>query len=97
MAEIIWSDLATHDYWSNIDYLLKDWSEKVAVYFIERVDSILKIIAERPDIFQLSEYKNIHFVPVTPQITLYYRIGNDNAIELLRFWSNYQDSGKLRM
>lgn len=97
MAVINWSDFAKVDYWDNIDYLLKDWSEKEAVSFIEKVDIVLQIISISPITFQKSGYKNIHFVPVTPQITLYYRIQNKSTVELVRFWNNYQNPKKLKV
>lgn len=97
MAQINWSNLAKNDYWDNIDYLLKEWTEKEAVNFIEKVDVVLQIISISPKTFQKSGYKNIHFVPVTPQITLYYRIQNKSTVELVRFWNNYQNPKKLKV
>jgi plasmid stabilization system protein ParE len=91
MPQIIWSVLAKTDYWNNIDYLLQDWTEKEALSFIEKVDAVLQIITLSPKTFQKSGYKNTHFVPITPQITLYYRILNKQTVELVRFWNNYQD------
>lgn len=97
MTQINWSNSAKNDYWNNIDYLLKDWTEKEAYDFIEKVDAILQIIAINPKTFQKTSYKNTHFVPVTSQITIYYRILTKNTIELVRFWNNYQDPDKLKI
>jgi hypothetical protein len=36
--KIVWSDEAITDYHQNIDYLMKEWSEQVAVEFIEDVE-----------------------------------------------------------
>lgn len=97
MHQINWSDIAKADYWKNIDYLLTDWTHKEAIDFIEKVDSILKIIAINPKTFQRSGYKHTHLIPITSQITLYYRILDKNTVELIRFWNNYQDPKKLEI
>jgi plasmid stabilization system protein ParE len=41
---------AKQDYWDNIDYLLKEWDESVALSFIHRVDSVLELISSYPEI-----------------------------------------------
>jgi plasmid stabilization system protein ParE len=58
MAQINWSDISKADYWDNIDYLLKDWTEKEAIDFMAKVDAVLQIIAINPKIFQKSGHKH---------------------------------------
>lgn len=94
--KIIWTNSAQADYYNNIDYLLENWTTTEAVKFIEKVDQYLEIIKQNPITFSKSEYRNIHFVPVVNQITLYYHIGKNN-IELLRFWNNNQNPQKLSL
>lgn len=86
--KIIWSKPAEFDYEQNLNYLFDEWSEKVVCDFTEETDRIIGIISENPKAFQKYK-KNIHKVPVTKQITLYYRISKDQ-IELMRFWNNYK-------
>jgi plasmid stabilization system protein ParE len=96
-VKIIWSEPAKLDYWNNIDYLIQEWSEKVAKNFINKVDMVINIITLRPKIFKLTSYKNIRQVPITPHITLYYQLLNDSNVELVRFWNNLQDPEKLKL
>jgi plasmid stabilization system protein ParE len=41
MKTFIWTDLALRDYHENIDYLIREWSEKEAIGFIEDVENTL--------------------------------------------------------
>lgn len=97
MVDIHWSDLAREDYWKNIEYLLSDWTEKEARDFIEKVDAVIEIIKTNPQSFQRSGYRNTHFVPITPQISMYYRIFKKRKIELVRFWNNHQNPKSLKI
>jgi plasmid stabilization system protein ParE len=51
MYKVIWSEPAKDDYWQNIDYLLENWTEIVAIKFIEAVERNLRIIAKDPRSF----------------------------------------------
>ena len=97
MANILWSDIAKEDYWSNIDYLLDKWTEKEAAAFIELVDNTLRLIGQNPVMFAKTGYKNIRSVVIMPQITLFYNILDKNTIELVRFWNNRQDPKRLKL
>lgn len=41
MRRIIWNEFARQDFYQNIDYLLKEWSEKEAQAFIDKVFDVL--------------------------------------------------------
>lgn len=87
---IIWSPQAKRDYWQNIDYLELKWSVQDVLNFIEKVDYTIQLIAKNNTLFITTNYKSVHKVVITKQITLYYRVTSTN-IELLRFWNTYQD------
>ena len=87
---IIWSPQAKRDYWQNIDYLEAEWTFQDVLNFIEKTESTIQLIAKNNTFFVSTNYKNVHKVVITKQITLYYRITSTN-IELLRFWNTYQD------
>ena len=87
---IIWSPQAKRDYWQNIDYLELKWSIQDVSNFIEKVDYTIQKKKKNNTLFTTTNYKSVHKVVITKQITLYYRITSTN-IELLRFWNNYQD------
>jgi plasmid stabilization system protein ParE len=95
MKEIIWNDLAVSDYHQNIDYLLKEWTEKEAIKFIDEVDSVIFMLKQGNVEFKESGYKSIRECVVRKQITLYYKHIDKDKIEILRFWNNYKDEKKL--
>ena len=97
MKKINWTDLALTDYHDNIDYLLREWSEKEALNFIDDVETVLFELKKGKIEFKESNYKDIRECVVCKQITMYYKHINTNKIELLRFWNNYKDDKKLNL
>ena len=93
MMTIHWSELAKIDYWKNIEYLEREWTLNEVYTFMDIVNEIIELLSKNNVAFKPSLYKNTFQVTVLKQITLYYRIEN-NKIELLRFWNNYQDIRK---
>ena len=87
---VIWSPQAKKDFWNNIDYLVAEWSEKIVLNFIEKVNTTIDFLKNDNVLFVKANYKNVYKVVITKHISLYYRIEN-NKIELLRFWNNFQD------
>ncbi|NPA45563.1 MAG: type II toxin-antitoxin system RelE/ParE family toxin [Chlorobi bacterium] len=93
---IFWSKTAEIDYIKNIDFLLETWYEKQALDFIDAVNKHLNLISNNPKIFALTDYYNVRSVLIVKQIRLFYRILDDNSVELIRFWNNYQNPNKLK-
>ena len=96
MITISWSAPAKIDYWSNIEYLEKEWTLTEVYNFMDKVDELIDLLAKENLMFKPADYKNTFQVPVVKQITLYYCFENNN-IELLRFWNNYQDLKKFSL
>jgi plasmid stabilization system protein ParE len=94
--QVVWSDDALIDYNQNIDYLLKEWSERVASEFVEDVEATIELINDFPELYPLTEYLGVRRAVVRKQITLFFKI-KDEKIYLIRFWNNYQDPKKLRL
>ena len=94
MRKIIWSAEAKSDYESNIDYLLKEWSVKDAREFVDQAETVLSNLQKMPEMFPLSDYRNVRKGLICKQISIFYRV-KESAIELVRFWNNYQDTAKL--
>ena len=97
MKTIDWNDLALIDYHANINYLLREWSEKEALNFIDDVESVLFELKSGKVEYKESNYENIRECVVCKQITLYYRHLGKKQIELLRFWNNYKDTKTLKL
>ncbi len=91
--KISWTSKALFDYYQNLDYLLMEWGEQVAIDFANHVNTIIEIICEYPDIFPLSSYRGIRKAVINKRITLYYKADED-TITLMRFWNNYKDPEK---
>jgi len=94
--KIIWSEEAETDYHDNIDYLLSNWSPKVAVDFIEEVETLLEHLKNYPQSYPLTNYKGIRQAVVRKQVTLYYQ-QQGNTIYLVRMWIVHKDPDKLKL
>ena len=64
--------------------------------FMDKVDEPIDLWTKNNVTFKPTLYKNTFQVTVLKQITLYYSLEN-NKIELMRFWNNYQDLGKFSL
>lgn len=71
--EIIWSDDAKIDYHENIEYLLREWSEKSAIKFIDEVEFVLNLLKSNPRLYPKSGYKNIRRAVIRKEVTLFYQ------------------------
>jgi hypothetical protein len=97
MTRIIWTKVAKNDYWKNIEYLEKEWTLQDVYNFIDKTDALIELLSKQNLIFKPTNYKDIFQIPVTKQITLYYKILKNSDIELLRFWNTYQNPKKLKL
>ncbi|OXA92108.1 type II toxin-antitoxin system RelE/ParE family toxin [Flavobacterium hercynium] len=93
---VIWAPQAKKDFWNNIDYLEAEWSEKIALNFIEKVNSTITLLKNDNVLFIKTNFKSVYKIVITKHISLYYRIENNN-LELLRFWNNFQNQEKFKI
>lgn len=97
MLQIIWTELAKIEYWENIEYLEREWTLNDVYNFMDKTDDLIGLLAKKNLTFKPTNYEGIFQVPVTKQITLFYRILENKEVELLRFWNNYQEPNKLKL
>jgi hypothetical protein len=97
MRTVHWNKIARLDYYDNIDYLLRKWSEKEAQEFIDAVEETEFILKQENVEFQNTDMPEIKRCVICKQITLFYRILDTKNVELLRFWNNYQHANKLNL
>ncbi len=97
MISIDWSVESIEDFEQNIEYLEERFSEKEVQSFIDKTQNILQIISKNPNAFKATTYKQVHSVPIVHQVNLFYRIVNNENIELIRFWNNYQNPKNLEL
>ncbi len=95
MKKIIWSADAVSDYDQNIEYLLDEWGIKETQQFIDEIAEMLNTISKMPELFPLSDYRNIRKCVVRKQISILYTV-KDDKIELVRVWNNKQNPKKLK-
>jgi hypothetical protein len=97
MLQIIWTELAKIEYWENIEYLEKEWTLNDVYNFMDKTDDLIVLLAKKNLTFKPTNYEGVFQVPVTKQITLFYRILENKEVELLRFWNNYQEPKKIKI
>jgi plasmid stabilization system protein ParE len=73
-----------------------DWSESVALQFVEEVEDVIELIQINPELYPFTDYRDIRKALIRKQITLLYKVA-DNNIFLIRFWNNYQDPSRLKL
>lgn len=93
---IIWSDEAVADYHQNIEYLLSEWSEAVAIEFINDVEAVLNLIKTHPELYPLSDFQGVRKAVFRKQITLFFK-ANETKIFSSGFGINYQNPQKLHL
>ena len=95
--KISWTPKARRTYFEVIDHLEKDWTEREIRNFINEVDHLLEQIKQNPEMFEESrKKKNVRKGLVTKQNTLYYQVRpRKKELQLLLFWDNRQNPGKL--
>ena len=94
---VSWTPRARRTYFEVIELLEKAWTERETQNFIYEVDHLLQQIKQYPEMFEESrKKKNIRKGLVTKQISLYYRVRpRKRELQLIVFWDNRQDPGKL--
>jgi plasmid stabilization system protein ParE len=84
---VIWTKQAQVDYYQNIDYLIAEWSEKVAKDFIDQVNLCVELLAINPYLYQESDFPDIRRAFINRHITLFYKPEVERIV-LIRFWNN---------
>lgn len=95
--KISWTPKARQSYFEIIEHLGNAWTEREIQNFIILVDHLLEQIRLCPEMFEESrKKKNVRKGIITKQNTLYYRVRNrKKEIQLIVFWDNRQDPGKM--
>ena len=88
---VIWSPLSEKDFLNILEYLNKNWGNKVAINFIDLTEDILNQISVNPKQFPICyKKKKIRKCVLTKHNTLFYRDGKTN-VEILRIFDTRQD------
>ena len=92
---ISWSIEAEQTFNQNIEYLAKEWSNKVLNQFLDRVDEVLQKIENNPFLYPPHHSSiSIRKCVINQRIVLYYRV-DKTFITLVSFWNTYKNPDKL--
>jgi plasmid stabilization system protein ParE len=94
--EIDWSSRADKKFDKILEYLVKEWGNKVTTSFVKKVYDFLDILSEFPEIGTLeNKEKGIRGFVIIKQVSIFYIIRN-NRIIILNFFDNRQRPAKKR-
>ncbi len=82
----------------NLEYLSKEWNSAVLNQFLDRVEEVLERVKSNPKLYPLYNTKaNVYKCVIHERIVLYYKVVDDEVVDLLTFWNTYQDPNKLKV
>ena len=90
--QVVWTKQAEDSFNETLDYLLERWTVKEANNFIELVESIISKIKVNPELFKISIFdKETREAVITKHTSMFYRLLNEDIIEIEYFWNNYRN------
>lgn len=95
--KIFWTDNALQELKETYDYLETNFTIKELQKLSREIDNVTYLISLNPKLFQESDLKkNVRKAVILKYNSMYYRIKN-NTIEILSFFSNRQNSDKIKI
>jgi plasmid stabilization system protein ParE len=83
---VIWSPRALENLHQVIEYLEMNWTDKVVKNFVLRMDTLVKLIGERPTLFkQISSKNPVREALITEHNLLLYRVYKNHIVLLAVF------------
>jgi plasmid stabilization system protein ParE len=77
-------------------YLLENWSQKIKLNFIKKLDDKIRLIKQHPEAFPESEKeKGLRKCVITRHTTMFYRF-NSKQISIITFFDTRQNPKKLK-
>jgi len=95
---INWTSEAEKTFNQNLEYLSKEWDVIVINDFLDRVEETVETIRSNPKLYPLHRtHENVHKCVMHERIILYYKVVDEEVIDLLTFWNTYQDPDHLKL
>lgn len=92
--QIITKKLFTQKVSKVLEYLEKEWSHKVAVEFLSKIDKKLDLLSVQPLVGRPSrKYKNVRGIIITRHNKMYYRI-QDHKVIIINLFDTRTDPVK---
>ena len=92
--EVVWTQAAEQDYYTQIDGLLEHWGEAIAEKFVDQAFETIEHLVANPRMYARTDNPLVRRAIVNQHISLYYRI-EEQKVVLLRFWPNRQNPEEL--
>ena len=93
--EVILTPLALANYEVILDYLLSEWTEKIANDFVKRFNQVCGILLESPDIYPyVDKVKKVQRCVLTKQNIIYFVVYPD-VVKILTIFDSRQNPEKL--
>jgi len=94
--KVLWSDHSLIELKETIEYLELNWSEKEITRLVNEIERTLNLISNNPYLFPQSKNTRVHRVVILKLNSIYYRVVNDETVEVLSFFSNRQNPESLQ-
>ena len=88
---IKWTDNALEELKMTFEYIEDNWTEKELRNLSSEIERALNLISTNPKLFPKLENRNIRRAVIKKLNTIYYRVIENNSIEILSFFSNRQN------
>ncbi len=95
--KIEWTDNALHELKVTFEYIEKKWTEKELRKLSNEIERTVNLISNNPNLFPLTEGRNIRKAVIKKLNTLYYREKDNKIVEILSFFSNRQNPVKIKL
>lgn len=93
-----WTSESEKTFNQNLEYLAKEWDNVVLNEFLDRVEAVLEKIKSNPRLYPKHKAESsIYKCVIHERIVLYYKIVDEEVIDLLTFWNTYQNPDRLKM
>ena len=85
--KVFWTDHALTELKETYKYLEKEFTPHELKKLSVEIDFTINLISRNPELFPISDFKEVRRVVIKKYNTLYYRL-KDNQIEILSFYNN---------
>jgi plasmid stabilization system protein ParE len=93
-----WTSESKKTFNQNLEYLSEEWDNQVINNFLDRVEEVLEQIRRNPELYPLHRPEDkLYKCIVHKRVILYYKVVDDEHIDLLTFWNTYQDPDNLKV
>jgi len=95
---INWTTESEITFNQNLEYLSKEWNSAVSNQFLDRVEEVLEGLKSNPRLYPVHRTSDrVYKCVIHERIVLYYKVVDDEVVDLLTFWNTYQNPNKLNV